>query len=619
MSREQLIGLATDVTRVLAAGAPTASGSDKLRTRARAVREVAKQLPAVTPLADAVDKLVQSPPKQAGPALLDLVVMTRQLRTGLSTVGLGGDMQPPPVAGPWTTPLHTRDAKSLEDALVKSGSGREETLTEAAKKGRLADLRLLALLVDELGSSNTSIAELVATEGLPQFGPAALPEVEPHLNLQGKALDARRLLTICRIDREKGLGYCRKAKAEGSVPMKKEALERLPEVGEPGEAERAGLELYQDKSKEVRVAALAALCKATSDEALEVLVTALANPDYEVNSEAHSSLVEMPHPKATPRLLAELTKAMAALEEAEAALAQAKKDAKKKTAKAPAKKGKKAAKTPVEQATERLEEAQEHANRVMHVLGQRKDDHRVAAAETLIPLTKHKNLDIRDTALTGLGNVGAVTDAVVPTLMEVLGEKKSSLVETAVQALGEIDPPKRVAAVPKLLEILANPKTDASVQQEIVEILPKHADTHLEPVMKALKAVLKGKNKWMAGEAAEALGEIGPPAKKLLPDVIAAMKLADYYWSFGDALQKIDPEGKEAIPALIGMLKERRAATRAVAAMELGGYGAAATEALPLLEKLLKDRDWSVKYQAEQAIEAIRNPKPKPPEGEDEE
>src|SRR5205085_7143925 len=90
MSREQLLGLAGEVGRLLAAGAPAAAGHDGLARRARALRERGGQVPALAAVADAVERVTAAAPKQAAPAFLDLVLLARQLRADLSTAGAEG-------------------------------------------------------------------------------------------------------------------------------------------------------------------------------------------------------------------------------------------------------------------------------------------------------------------------------------------------------------------------------------------------------------------------------------------------------------------------------------------------------------------------------------------------
>src|SRR5437588_5948339 len=116
MPREQLLGLATDVDRLLDAGATASSGNENLLRRSRALRELGKKVAALNPVADAVDKVTQATGKQVGAAFLDLVHTMRQVRASLVGTGLAGDLKLPMPSGPWQTPQSVRDLNPLYEA-----------------------------------------------------------------------------------------------------------------------------------------------------------------------------------------------------------------------------------------------------------------------------------------------------------------------------------------------------------------------------------------------------------------------------------------------------------------------------------------------------------------------
>jgi hypothetical protein len=84
MRREQLAALTADVDHLLAAGATAAAGSDSLRRRSKTLREMGQKVAALNPIADAIDRVTNAAPSKAAPALLDLVVLSRQIRASLS-------------------------------------------------------------------------------------------------------------------------------------------------------------------------------------------------------------------------------------------------------------------------------------------------------------------------------------------------------------------------------------------------------------------------------------------------------------------------------------------------------------------------------------------------------
>src|SRR3954471_4723226 len=121
MPREQLQLLAHDVDRLLAAGAAGAAGDEKLRQRSARLRELAPKVPVLLQIADAVDRTVNAPAKQVTPALLDLLLIVRQVRANLSAAGVQGELTPVAPSGPWTTAAPVRELESWLDKGLGSG------------------------------------------------------------------------------------------------------------------------------------------------------------------------------------------------------------------------------------------------------------------------------------------------------------------------------------------------------------------------------------------------------------------------------------------------------------------------------------------------------------------
>jgi HEAT repeat protein len=589
MPREQLLGLAADVDRLLAAGATAAAGHDGLSRRGRALRELGQKVAALLPVADAVERVTSSSPREVGRAFLDLMVMARQLRGSLAAVGVEGTLQAMDTSGPWQTPTPTRDVYNAHESLT--GESSSAALHDAAERQVTGDLRLLPSALAALESSKTSIADAVADKVLPAVGRGVLPDLLVKLNLQkGGNADARRLRAICKIDPKLGAELVRKGLSEGSRALKVQALECLPDVGRPGEAEKAGLALCKEKEKSVRMAALRALRKATRDEALEVLIQALLEDDWQIPQLAQEVLAELPHPKATERLLRETEERTAALPP-------------------PVPKPKKGAKKEARKAAEKAEEARqssiERLGRFIEVLSARKEARNARVLQTLLALARHSENEVRQEALQALGNWGNEFKEVLPVLIAAIDDPDGGVAIAAIEAVSNLAPEKREELIPTLIERVRAPKAHVGVVYSVVGMLPGHMPRFGETILDLMRQLLKSKDGSLRSCVIEALSEIGPPARECLPQIFAELKSSDDSTSYENIFVNIEQEGTTSIPALIALLKERKA-VRCNALEGLEGYGPKARAAEELVTKLTKDRDWLVKHKAESTLAAIK-------------
>jgi len=585
--------LATDVDRLLDEGA-AAAGNENLRRRAKTLRDLGKQVAALNPVADAVDKVTQATGKQVGNAFLDLMTITRQLRASLAGPGLAGDLKPAPERGPWKTPLSVRDLNPLYEALSKAGSGREETLRNAVEGGAIGDMRLLPALLEALGDGYGPITEMVAGTILPSLGQAALPDLQAALNLQGKAIDVRRLEAICRIDKSVGADLCLRAVKEGTLLLRAKALELIPDLCPPAVVEKIALEAATDKSKEVRNGALSALRVSVSDAALDALVSAAVAPNRDSGGDAFASLRLVPHPGTTARLLKEL--------EAQLAVATAPPEKPAKGKPAPSKDAQK-------KADAARAKAVDIASGLMLTFGARKDGDRKEVARVLLQQATSKNADLREAALEGLGNNGPVIDTVLKTLIDALGDKNEAVVCAALRGLQLMDPAARGAAVAPVLARIQKTKNNLMLN-EGVEVLVKHLTTHGKSVLEFFRTQLKSKDDQVLSIVYSALEQSGPIARPLLPDLLQrvwdGMVIHGYHsYSRGSVFTAIDPEGSESIPVLTARLEDRNMGVRCRAASFLSCYGPKAKGAIPALTKLMEANDYSERYWVEVVLKQI--------------
>ncbi|MCI0464746.1 MAG: HEAT repeat domain-containing protein [Gemmataceae bacterium] len=400
MPREQLQLLAGDVNRLLAAGASVAAGDEGLRKRSKALRELGQKVPVLNQIADAVERVVNAPPKQVTPALLDLVLVVRQVRASLTSAGSDGAAEAVGTSGPWSSNVPLRDLENWLETLTSSGHERTRTLKKALARPDFTDVRLIDPLHRALNSNHHGLARLVATKALPAFGKPVLPELLQAFDLpKGKAVDARRLEAICAIDPEKGADLCRQALTEGSAAVKVQGLRSLSRL-KPEETEKAALILLEQKvPHEVHTAAYYALATGKSDAALEALASGFVGGSDNFHYTIENSLQRFKHPRATARLLEELDRALKDFDE---------RQAKEKSRKA-AGKGKKkvtltkAQQKEVEKEQRQLYESQERCTRLIRCLGGRKDKKVIPA---LVALLGQPENEVREAAAGSLIRLG---------------------------------------------------------------------------------------------------------------------------------------------------------------------------------------------------------------------
>jgi HEAT repeat protein len=597
MPREQLLGLAADVDRLLAAGV-MAGGSEALQRRAKTLRELGKKVPALVPIADGVERVTgESKPARA---FLDLMVMTRQVRGSLAATGVEGTLTKLSDSGPWQTPVPVRDLQPVYETLTESGSGREDRIKDALERNLFGDLRLVSALFEALHDVYAPVADAAANKGLPALGHAVLAELESKVNLDGKVPDARRLRAICRIDANVGATLCRQALTQGNATLRAEALALLPDVVVPDEAEETALQHVRDKNRAVRVSGLTALRSASSDEALDILFKALEESDQSESQAAVASLGSMRHPDATKRLLEDLRKTLA--------LPRKREKGEKK-----AKSSKKSSPTNATDGT--IADPESRAQRLVQALGDRDDGDLPAVGREILSLMRETEWDLQNVATVALGTLGPVNKELVPGLIELLEEKKGNFGDSAVDVLEHFPLVAREAALPALVKFIKEQRGSAQSRLKAMEIMGKHGATHQALVLKAASAALADSKIQQLffgiSQLLAAIAELGPGAKSLLPEIFDMFRdcSGHAYYGLGqnsDAIARIDPTGKESIPKLIEMLKQKKTTPQMVALDALGGYGARAREAIPAVEQLTTSKDWNVRHNAERTLEAIR-------------
>ena len=175
---------------------------------------------------------------------------------------------------------------------------------------------------------------------------------------------------------------------------------------------------------------------------------------------------------------------------------------------------------------------------------------------------------VRLHAALALGEMGPQAAEATPSLIQALKQRNEMIATRAASALGKIGPPAK-DAVPALID--------------------------------ALKAGDWSLRCW----AAETLGRIGPAAKAAVPALEEALKDEQARFYAAEALAKLGlPE--KGLPVLIALLEDKSSSWREAAAEALGDIGPPAKAAIPALRGALKDEQAHVRKAAAEALKKIQ-------------
>jgi HEAT repeat protein len=626
--REQIQGLADDVQRLLMTGGKLAAEDQSLRRRAKALRELAGQVPALTPLAAAVEHVIQATPKEATPALIQVLLLVRQVRSSLAVAGADGTgaVEPAQRGGPWFSTLEAVDLLLLYEARRKAEdspaqrqarrSALREALTRYLGRPGQNDLRLLQPFLERLDDDDVKLAE----QGLPAYGRGLIGELRQSLDFQGGARDAHAFAILCRLDPKTARSLCQKALSEGNWLFQAQALRSLAEI-DPAEAERTALKMLQGKAvPQVRGAALVCLARSKADPALDQLLAGLTESG-KVFEGAAEGLRKSVHPRTGHRLLDVLKAAVAEVESL-----------------TPAKGGKKKASQPslTKPDQARRIKAEQMIMRTGDLLTARGD---LKGIETILELLKHKDPDVSEAAAQSFIEIGPNARAAVPLLIQALEDNDEDVRAVVAEALGAIGPaaPESLPALVKLLEdkrwwvqttalealelfneMAVGPLSEG-LQSDNAEVRATSASAlgnlgaHAVPVVRDLVAVLRDRSGEVRRQAVFALGQVGEAAgAQVASMVVPALadlttdKDKDVQAGAFRSLRDFGSEARSAVPSLIKSLKDPSPQMRQLALESLEAIGPAAHAAVPEVTKLLKDRSVNVREAAKRTLAEIQ-------------
>ena len=219
----------------------------------------------------------------------------------------------------------------------------------------------------------------------------------------------------------------------------------------------------------------------------------------------------------------------------------------------------------------------------------------------------------------------------LPLLRRFLNRRNEALHVVTFEIIQRIGPP----AIPLLVELLRHERTSfrRSAVNELIDLAP---DT--ERIQPALRRALRDKDSLVAGDAARALGALGPKASPSVRALVKTLSHEEPYvriyaaealasigpkasvatrdlaralddpipgvrWAAAEALASIGPAAQSAVPQLIEALKDEFLYVRICAAGALGSIGPKAQTASEALRAAAKDP--TMRYEAEWALNRI--------------
>ncbi len=247
--------------------------------------------------------------------------------------------------------------------------------------------------------------------------------------------------------------------------------------------------------------------------------------------------------------------------------------------------------------------------RVVWALGNIGPAARAAVPALVRVLTREHDGDdvLRGAAAYALGEIGPSAGEAVPALLDLMREKEAALRVAAPYALGRVGPAAKPAVAPLLhglkdgdpwfrvrcAEALwrIDRRADAAVPVLTAALGPRPDRAPATPEEIAAEVV------WYPArdEAIDALGRIGPPARQAVPALLAALedKEGHVRAKAAAALWEVDGNAGATVPVLIALLLDdeevRDHAWWETVPDTLGRMGSAAAPAVPALVELLRD------------------------------
>lgn len=295
MTLPDLEALVSDVRRLLAAGAVTSTGDERLCRRAAALQQLGQKVPVLAQVALAVQRVIEARPTQATAALLDLLLLVQQIRPSLTNVGVEGAPSEIEPSGPWTTAAATGEVNLFLDAIGSPGRRRNQVLSQEPRKDLCLDLRLLQPLASLWVHGGEGAVDLLMERVIPHLPPAAAAAVWEGIRAFGRKVGWY-LLVMARANLPLGEHVCVLALGDSDMAHHQAAAGALSHVQNgssfvvPALIQRLQDPREPDRAPYIRV--LHNLGPVAKD-AIPALIEALSDPVPQVQIAAAEALREM--------------------------------------------------------------------------------------------------------------------------------------------------------------------------------------------------------------------------------------------------------------------------------------------------------------------------------------
>jgi HEAT repeat protein len=222
------------------------------------------------------------------------------------------------------------------------------------------------------------------------------------------------------------------------------------------------------------------------------------------------------------------------------------------------------------------------------------------AVASLIPLVQHPDKYVRRNAIWALGKIGPPAASAIAVLCQALRDEDPRSASGAAQSLGclgELGAP----AISALTEAMRGTNV------VLCRLAAKALSEIGRPAIPTLVQHLRHHDPFVRGEAAVALGWMGPRAEKAVPALVEMLGVPL-------VAQPIAPAGRPVAGAVVTLPKPAAAKSaetttldiaRSYAAQALGRIGPAAAAAVPALMANTEDANEQVRLAAEQALRLI--------------